>query len=99
MDYNVLAPWRDLALIWFVLLTMAVVAVPGAGFYFAVKGVRWVKRKIRNPILQGQMWAARIQRGTTQATDKIAEVPIGIASSSVRVTTTARGIFDFLIGR
>lgn len=99
MDYNVLAPWRDLTLIGFVLLTMVVVAVPGVGIFYALKGVRWVKRKIRNPMLQGQMWAARIQRGTTTATDKVAAVPIGIASSRVRLTTTARGIFDFLIGR
>lgn len=99
MDFNVLAPWRDLALIWFVLLTMAVVAAPGVGIFFALKGVRWVKKKIRNPLLQGRMWAARIEHGTTRTTDKVAAVPIGIASTRVRVTTTARGIFDFLMGR
>ncbi len=99
MEPYTLVALRNLSLIWFTLLMIIVMVVPGAAVFFALKGVRWVKKKIRNPLLQGQMWAARIQHGTSKATDRVAAVPIGIASTGVRATTTARGIFDFLMGR
>ncbi len=99
MEPSTLVGLRNLALIWFTLLMIIVMVIPGAAVFFALKGIRWVKKKIRQPLLQGRMWAERIQRGTSTATDKVAAVPIGIASTQVRATTTARGIFDYLMGR
>lgn len=99
MDPHSLAPWRDLALLLLCIEAAAIVAAPGVAFFFAVKGVRWVKKKIRPPLSQGKVWARRIEQGTTKATDKVAGVPIGIASTATRITTTARGIFDYVIGR
>lgn len=99
MDPLILAPWRDLALILLVLEAFVIVAVPGVVFFFALKGVRALKRVIRKPLKQGQMWALRIQQGTTRATDAIAAVPIGISSNATRARVTARGVWDYVLGR
>lgn len=99
MDPLFLAPWRDLALILLVLEAMVIVAVPGVALYFAVRGIRALKRVIRKPLTLGQVWALRIQQGTTRATDAIAGVPIRINSSATRVSVTARGVRDYILGR
>ncbi len=99
MDPLILAPWRDLAIIWLVLLALIIMAVPGVLLFFAVKGLRALKRWIRKPLLQAQVWARRIEHGTTKATDSVAEVPIGIRAASTRATVTTRGVFNYLIGR
>ncbi len=99
MDPLILAPWRDLAIIWLVLLALIIMAVPGVLLFFAVKGLIALKRLIRKPLLQAQVWARRIQDGTTKATDKVAGVPIGIRAASTRAAVTTRGVFNYLIGR
>lgn len=99
MDSLFLAPWRDLAIILLVIEAAVIVAVPGVALYFALKGVRAVKRWLRTPLLQAQVWALRIQQGTTKTANKIASVPISVTTTRVRVTTTARSLFDYVIGR
>lgn len=99
MDPLVLAPWRDLALILLILYAVIVVAVPGVALYFALKGIRALKRLIRPPLAQAQMWARRIQNGTVKATDSVAAVPIRMHVAATRANVTARGIFDFMMGR
>ena len=99
MDPLVLAPWRDLALILLIIYAVILVAVPGVAFYFALKGLRALKRWIRNPLLQAQVWALRIQQGTIKSTDAIAAVPIRMHVAGTRASVTARGIFNFIIGR
>ncbi len=99
MDPLILAPWRDLAIILLVIYMVVIVAVPGVGFYFALKGIRALKRFLRTPFLQARLWSTRIQDGTTKAMDRVAAVPIGMHSTATRVSVTTRGIFDFMLGR
>lgn len=94
-----LAPWRDLAIILLVIEAVVIVAVPGILFYFLLKGVRAVKRFVRTLLLQAQVWAMRIQKGTVQATDAVAEVPIRMVTAGVRARATARGVTNYLLGR
>ena len=98
MDPSILAPWRDLSIIWLVLLTMIFVAVPGVAFFFAVRGVRYVNRWLRLPLLTAQLWALRIESGTKRASDAIVEVPIRIYSKSAQARVTFRGVIDYLRG-
>lgn len=99
MDPLILAPWRDLALILLVIEAAVIVAVPGVVFFFILKGVRAVKRWVRPPLLQAQVWALRIQHRTLHVTDSVVSVPIRINSASVQVTTTTRSLIDFVLGR
>jgi len=99
MDGTVLAPWRDLSIVWFSLWMMLFVLVPGAVFFFALKYLRRFKRWLRLPLMTAQVWALRIQSGTQRASDQIVRVPISLHSANARAGTTARGIIDFLLGR
>ncbi len=99
MDPLILAPWRDLALILLIIEAAVIVAVPGIVFFFVLKGMRALKRIIRKPLSQGRMWAKRIQMGTVRTTNAIAGVPIGISSNVVRARVTARGVWDYILGR
>ncbi len=94
-----IAPWRDIAIILLVIEALVIVAVPGILFYFLLKGVRAVKRFVRTLLLQVQVWAMRIQKGTVQATDAVAEVPIRMVTAGVRARVTVRGVTDYLLGR
>jgi len=98
MDSSILAPWRDLSIIWLVLLTMLFVAVPGVAFFLAVRGVRYVNRWLRLPLSNGRVWALRIEHGTKRASDAIVEVPIRIYSRSEQASVTIRGVIDYLRG-
>ena len=98
MDFSLLAPWRDLSIIWLVLLTMIFVAVPGVAFFFALRGVRYVNRWVRLPLLYAQLWALRIESGTKRGSEAIVEVPIRLYSRSAQARVTVRGVIDYLRG-
>ncbi len=96
MDPNVLAPWRDLSIVWFVLWTFVFMLIPGAIFFFALKYLRMFNRWLKLPLLSAQVWALRIQQATVQASTNIVEVPITLNSKATQAQTTTRGIIDFL---
>lgn len=96
MQDSILGVWRDLSIIILILPMMIFVLVPGAIFYFSIRGLRWVKRSIRTPLLITRVWALRIQHGTDRASRAAVALPIAIEGAEVRVRTTARGIAEFL---
>lgn len=99
MDETILAPWRDAAIILLVIEMFVIVLIPGAVVYFALKVMRALRRWIRQPLSNAQVWAMRIQRGTTRTMDGVARVPIGISARATYITTTTRGVVDFLLGK
>ncbi len=99
MDPNVLAPWRDLSIVWLALLTMIFVAVPGVVLFFALKYLLKFNRWLKAPLLNAQVWALRIQYGTDRVAGRIAEVPITMHSTGARLNTTVRGVIDFLLDK
>ncbi len=98
MDTSILAPWRDLSIVWLGLLTMIIVAVPGVAFFYAVRGMRALNRWLRLPLLNAQLWALRIEQGTQRASDAMVEVPIQLQSRSAQARVTLRGVIDYLRG-
>ena len=98
MDSSILAPWRDLSVIWLVLLTMLILAAPGVALFFALRGVRYVNRWLRLPLMNAQLWALRIQAGTQRASNAICEVPIRLSSTGAQARVTVRGVIDYLRG-
>jgi hypothetical protein len=96
---DVLAPWRDLSLVWLGLLAMIAIAIPGVPIFFAVKYLRIFKRWLRNPMLNAQIWALRVQQGTARTADAMASTVINVHSNATRTTTVARGIIDYLLGK
>jgi hypothetical protein len=98
MDASTLATLSDLSLMWLILLMMLMLLVPGAAFFFALRGVRYVNRWLRVPLLTAQLWALRIQDGTQRTSNAICEVPIRLYSTSARVRVTVRGVINYLRG-
>lgn len=95
MHDSILGPWRDLSIIILIIPILIFVLVPGAIFYFSIRGVRWVKRSIRIPFLTARVWALRIQQGTDRASRAAVALPIAIEGFDARVRTTVRGIAEF----
>ena len=93
-----LEPWRDLALILLAIYAAIIVAVPGVVLFFVVRGVRALKHWIRMPLLNAHVWALRIQNTTLRTSRAIVQVPITLQSAEMRISATARGIIDFLLG-
>ena len=96
MQDSILGPWRDVSLIILIIPMMIFVLVPGAIFYFSIRGVRWVKRRIRTPLLTARVWALRIQHGADRASRAAVALPIAIEGLDTRLRTTARGMAEFL---
>lgn len=98
MDNSALAPWRDLSIVWFILWTFIFMLIPGAAFYFAVRGMRWLNRQTRLGLLHAHIWTLRIQQETNRASDAITAVPIRMHSNATRWNVTIRGVINYLRG-
>ncbi|MCL4396313.1 MAG: hypothetical protein M1482_16185 [Chloroflexi bacterium] len=99
MEPSILVILRDLAVILLVLEVGAMLVGPLVALFFVVQGLRWVKRKIRSPLLQAQLWAMRIDRGATRVSGAVVEVPISIQTAAVRASITTRGVVNYVLGR
>ena len=96
MQDSILGPWRDIAIILLVIEMAVMVLISGVAFYFAIRGVRAVKRRIYNPLLTARLWALRIQSGTERASRASVRLPIAIDAAEARVLKTARGLAEWL---
>lgn len=99
MNPDALAPWRDLSIVWFVLWMMLFVAIPGAVFFWMLTYLRRFNRWLKTPLLNAQVWALRIQYGTERVSHNIADAVIRVQAESTRVSTTTRGVINFLRGK
>jgi len=98
MDTSILAPWRDLSIVWLAILAGIILAVPGVALFYAVRGMRALNRWLQLPLLNAQLWAFRIQQGTQRASDAVVEIPIRLHSRSAQARVTIRGVIDYLRG-
>jgi len=96
MDWTILAPWRDLSLIYLLIFPMVVTLAIAVGLFYAVRGIRFLNRWIKTPLLYAQVWALRIQHSTTRTSNAIAEVPIRLHSNGEQTRVVLRGVIDYL---
>ncbi len=96
MQDSVLGPWRDVAIVLLVIEMAVMVAIPGVVFYFAIRGVRAVKRRIVMPLLTARLWALRVQNATLRASQATIALPIAAQAAQARIRATARGVAEWL---
>jgi hypothetical protein len=96
MQDSILGPWRDAALIILIIPALVTTLIPGVIFYFAIRGMRWVNRHIKVPLLTARVWALRIQLGTERDSRQAVELPIAVETLDARMRATVRGLADFL---
>jgi hypothetical protein len=94
MQDSILGSWRDAAIILLVLETAVLVVIPGVVLFFAVRGMRWVNRKIRTPLLTARVWALRVQLGTEHASRAAVRLPIALKAVDARTRGTVRSLVD-----
>lgn len=99
MDWNVLAPWRDLSLIYLLIIPIIVTGAIAYGMYYVVRGMRFVNRWLKTPLLYAQVWALRIQHQTTRVSNAVAEVPIRMHSNAEQTRVVVNGVIEYLQGK
>jgi hypothetical protein len=92
MNPELLAPWRDLALLLLCIEAAVLIAVPGIALFFAQKYLRIVRHWLRLPLLRILVYALRVQNLTLRASNGIVGVPIAMQMLGVRMRATARRI-------
>jgi hypothetical protein len=77
--------WRDLSIILLAVEAFVIVMVPAAVFFFTIKGVLWMNRKISiaGPIVRG--YFRKAERSTKIASDRIAAPFITASATTARV--------------
>lgn len=84
-----LATGRDLALIYFIVISFVAALVPLVAFGAAVYGLRLGRRRMMPYIHLAQFYAARIARGTSRGSERITR-PFILAEGVVgRISTFA----------
>jgi len=86
-----LAFWRDLSVVLLCLEGFIMLLIPGAIFFFSIKGLRALERKMRevSPKVQGVF--RQVNRVTEQVTDKIAAPIIKISGANAQLRGMRRG--------
>lgn len=93
-----LAAARDLALIYFFVITIAVMLAPGLGFYFAVRGVRKLRPSVVHWLRQSSAWLTRASLLVEQASLAVARPIIATTSVTARAQYHFQQVMDWLTG-
>ena len=94
-----LAFWRDLSVVLLCIEGFIMLLIPGALFFFSIKGLRALERKLRevSPKVQGVF---RTVNGTSrQASDKIASPFIAASAANAQLHALRRGTASLIMRR
>lgn len=94
-----IASGRDLALIYFIIPSLIVAALPLVALYFSVRGLRLGRRRLMPYIHLAQYWAARIERLTRTASDRVAQPFITAAGFGRQAETVLAQMAAFIRNR
>lgn len=84
--------WADVSAIFILaqmlLFTLLFAVALGTGWWY----FRKARRKLIVPLLMGQVYALRIQQGTTKVSNQIVRVPMTINATAIRVQVTVEAL-------
>lgn len=84
--------WADVSAIFILaqmlLFTLLFAVALGTGWWY----FRKARRKLIVPLLMGQVYALRIQQGTTKVSNQIVGVPMTINATAIRVQVTVEAL-------
>jgi hypothetical protein len=96
MADSALTPWRDIAIVLLAIEMAVMVAVPGVIFYFAIRGIRMIKRRLVMPMLLTRLWVVRVENATMRVSHAMVAMPITIDAAEARIKTTLHGLAEWL---
>jgi len=91
-----IASGRDLALIYFIIPSIIISAMPLIALYFAARSLRIGRRRLMPYIHLAQYWAARVARLTRQGSDAVAKPFIAAASFGRQVEAVLSQLSAFI---
>lgn len=87
-----LAVFRDISLLWLILLTLIAVLPCGVAFYFAVCGLRRLRQLIKHYLPLVQQKAALLADKTEQVSQEVVEPFIGVQARAAEAAAIRRAI-------
>jgi hypothetical protein len=86
-----LAFWRDMSLVLLCLEAFVIMLVPGAIFFYSIKGMRELEKKMREVSPQVHGVFHRVNQVTRQTSDKVASPFIAVSAANAQVKAMWRG--------
>lgn len=87
-----MAVWRDISLIWLILLTFIAVLPFGVIFFFAIRGMQRLRQVVKKYLPQVQDQARLVAAKTEEVSDKVAQPIIELQATAAQANTMARTI-------
>jgi len=82
--------WRDISLMWLILLTFVAVLPFGVLFFYAVKGMRRLRQVLKKYLPQAQDMAGQLAARTEDVSDRVAQPVVNLYARAAQVNTIAR---------
>ena len=87
---NFLAVWRDISLLWLILLTLIPVLLVGVALFFCIKGMHRLRQLAKKYLPVAQDAAKQVASGTEKASQKVASPFIAAHVAGARIGAIAR---------
>jgi hypothetical protein len=89
-----LAVWRDISLLWLIFLGLAAVAPFTVLFFYAIRGLIWLRQmaKVYLPIAQER--TRFIARRTEEISQQVASPIIGVQTRTAQVNGITKAVFS-----
>ena len=84
--------WRDISLMWLILLTFVAVLPFGVIFYLAVRGMRRLRQVLKKYFPLAQDKVSQVADKTEEISDKVARPVVELYAKTAQVNTMARTI-------
>ncbi|MBI5880063.1 MAG: hypothetical protein HZB53_20630 [Chloroflexi bacterium] len=93
-----IASARDLALIYFIIPSLIISAMPLIALYFAVRGLRIGRRRMMPYVHLAQFYASRIARLTHRTSERVAQPFVVAAGIGSQIENIAMQFIAFIRG-
>lgn len=84
--------WRDISLIWLILLTFFAVLPFGVLFFYAIKGMRRLRQVTKQYLPLAQDKTRLVADKTEEISDKVAQPVVEVYAKTAQVNAMARTI-------
>ena len=84
--------WRDISLMWLILLTFVAVLPFGVIFYLAVRGMRRLRQVLKKYFPLAQDRVDQVAHKAEEISDKVAQPVVELYAKAAQVNTMARTI-------
>ena len=84
--------WRDISLMWLILLTFVAVLPFGVLFYLAVSGMHRLRQILKKYFPLAQDKVSQVADKTEEISDKVAQPVVELYAKAAQVNTMARTI-------